>query len=133
MHTHTHSVVDYMYDWLNLRRLFNYLITKKQLGLVRRHSHVIFPSVRAGHQPSHPQHTSTLKHSLSTPHMTNGVTHPTIHKSTSFSGFRNNITHGEHDCNGFSLDPNKRAPPDEESFGVVQVCRKLMKNTLGEC
>lgn len=54
-HTHIHCrVCDYMYNWKNLRRLYNFGVTRKQIALIQRHSTALFPS---GNQPA--EHTNT--------------------------------------------------------------------------
>ena len=135
------SAKEYMSDWTQFRRFYNYKITTKLVRLVQCHSQSLLssPSDTQNYSPSrsHPQ-LSHRRHASDSTH--NGVDSAhsissysktfsvgkkdpvdtrqgrkmmSAPRSISFSSFHSTITHDGHDCNGYSLDSSRLQKPSE--------------------
>lgn len=136
-----YRVKDYMRDWSQLRRFYNYKIATKQVRLVRRHSQSLL-SASTGtpshtylkhSQHLHRRNASDSTHSSSHHHKSfwterkdvfgsekqNGGMIKSHLRSISFSSFQSPITHDGHDCNGYSLDSSRLQKPKESELQSV--------------
>ena len=81
----------YFNDWTRLRRFYNFNISIKQLKVLKRHWDKL----------------------------SNGHNKKTINGRTITTS--SDVTHGGHDCNGYSLDPSKFQPPDDKIWSVREM------------
>lgn len=138
-----------MSHWTQLRRLYNYKITTKQVRLVRQHSESLLSNAASVHTPPRPHpHSSHRRHASNSTYNASNPAH-SIHpysddsgtiwsegvlgeqqqqrvavmtppfRSVSFSSFQSTITHEGHDCNGYSLDSSRCQKPNKNEIRSI--------------
>ena len=141
------SVKDYMTNWSQLRRFYNYRITTKQVQLVRRHSQSLLSTSTAATAAAPNQNSLDQSHHHLHRRNASDSTHTASHycqsllterkdvygserqngsrmikshlRSVSFSSFQSPITHDGHDCNGYSLDSSRLQKPKESELQSI--------------
>lgn len=120
------SCMKYFNDWTNLRRLYNYMVTRNQVALIRRHSNVLL----------NPSSKPTSRHSIATQRystQSQNTNSNLDNQLPSYPSFRR--CHGDYDYNGIALEPSLIQSPDygrlSTATGMLELDEYFSKRVCG--